>query len=169
MTINLKLGWSEISHITPCYVAFICWRTRGTVWLGSWNGMGIIKRRWFQLLDRDTGMTLTRYRGSNIGFAECGMGHKIKAGCRTREMLRTGYIRKISWRDRDWLISIGGMWDNLGIVNRMQDLNSNWPFGNLTRWGRDKDSESGGMAGWSQNYWQDAGLKKPILDPQYSE
>ena len=70
-------------------------------------------------------MTLTRYRGSNIGLAGCGMGHKIKAGCRTREMLRAGYRMKISWRDRDWLISIGGMWDSLGIVNRMQDLNSN--------------------------------------------
>ena len=39
-------------------------------------------------------------------------------------MLRAGYGMKISWRDRDALISIGGMRDSFEIIGGMQDLNS---------------------------------------------
>ena len=35
-----------------------------------------------------------------------------------------GYGIKISWRDRDALISIGGMRDSSEIVGGMRDLNS---------------------------------------------
>ena len=52
---------------------------------------------------------------------------------------------KISWRDRDALISVGGMRDGFEIVGGMQDLNSKWSFENLIRRDRDKDSENGGM------------------------
>ena len=37
------------------------------------------------------------------------MRHKIEAGFGIREILRAGYGKKISQRDRDALISIGGM------------------------------------------------------------
>ena len=103
--------------------------------------------------------------GSSIGLAGCGMGHKIEAGCGIWEILGAGYGMKITWWDRDALISIGGMRDSFEIVGGMRDLNSKWPFENLTRRDRDKDSGSGGMAGWSQNKWWDAGFEKPILDP----
>ena len=43
----------------------------------------------------------------------------------TRNM-RAGYGMKISWRDRDAPVSIGGMQDGFGIVNDF--------FENLTRW-----------------------------------
>ena len=48
------------------------------------------------------------------------MRHKIKAGCGIQEILRPGYRMKISWWDRDALISFGGMQDS----GSMQDLNS---------------------------------------------
>ena len=48
-------------------------------------------------------------------------------------------------------ISVDGMQDNFENDGGMQDLNCKGPFGNLTRWDLDKDSESGRMAGWSQN------------------
>ena len=48
-------------------------------------------------------------------------------------------------------ISIDGMQDNFENDGGMQDLNCKEPFENLTRWDLDKDSESGRMAGWSQN------------------
>ena len=51
-----------------------------------------------------------------------GMGYKIKAGSRIREILRPGFRMKISWRVRDALISIGGMRDSSEIVGRMRDL-----------------------------------------------
>ena len=62
--------------------------------------------------------------GSNIGLAGYGMGHQIEAGCGIREILRTGYGMKISWRDRDALFSISGMRDSFEIVGGMRDLNS---------------------------------------------
>ena len=62
-----------------------------------------------------------------------------------------GYGMKISWRDRDALISNGEMQDSFEIDGGMQDLNSKWPFEKLTRRDLDKDSKSGGMAGSSQN------------------
>ena len=71
---------------------------------------------------------LLNTRGSNIGLARCELGHKIKAGCGIREKLRARYGMKISWRDRDALISIGGMWDSFELVGGMRDLNSKWPF-----------------------------------------
>ena len=42
-----------------------------------------------------------------MGLAGCGTGHKMDAG----------YGMKISWWDRDALISIGRMRDSSGIVN----------------------------------------------------
>ena len=48
-------------------------------------------------------------------------------------------------------ILIGGMRDSFEIDDGMWDLNSKSSFEYLTRRDRDKDSESGGMAGWSQN------------------
>ena len=72
------------------------------------------------------------------------MGNKIEAGCGIREILRLGYGMKISWRDRDAHISIGGIRDSSEIVGGMRDLKSKLPLGNLTRRDRDKDSESGG-------------------------
>ena len=44
------------------------------------------------------------------------MGHKIEAGCGIQEIFRAGYRMKISWRDRDALISIGGRRDSFEIV-----------------------------------------------------
>ena len=85
-------------------------------------------------------------RGSKIGLARREMGHKIKAGCGIREKLRAKYGMNISWRDRDVLISIVGMWDSFELVGGMRDLNSKWPFVSLISWDREKDSESGGMA-----------------------
>ena len=41
------------------------------------------------------------------------MEHKIEAGCRIQEMLKAGYRKKISWRDRDMLTLIGA---GCGIV-----------------------------------------------------
>ena len=52
------------------------------------------------------------------------MGHKIKAGCGIQETLRPGYGIKISWQDRDAVISIAGMRDNSEIVVGLRDLNS---------------------------------------------
>ena len=37
------------------------------------------------------------------------------------------------------------------IVGGTRDFNDKWPHDNLTSRVRDKDSESGGKAGWSQN------------------
>ena len=44
-------------------------------------------------------------------------------GCGIREVLRAGYGLKISGRDRDKLISIGGMRDSFEIVGGMRDFN----------------------------------------------
>ena len=52
--------------------------------------------------------------GSNIGIEGNGMRHKMEAG----------YRIKISWWDRDALISIGGKRDSCEIVGGMWDLNS---------------------------------------------
>ena len=52
------------------------------------------------------------------------MGHKIEAGCGIWEILRAGYGMKISWWDRDGLVSIDGMWDSFEIVGGVRDLNS---------------------------------------------
>ena len=52
------------------------------------------------------------------------MGHKIEAGCGIREIVRAGYGMKISWRDRDALISIKGVRDSCKIVGGVRDLNS---------------------------------------------
>ena len=70
-------------------------------------------------------------------------GRKIEAGCGIGEVSRAGYGMETS--------SIGGMRDSFEIDSRMRDLNSKWPFiwFNKAR-DRGKDSESGGMAGWSQ-------------------
>ena len=43
------------------------------------------------------------------------MWHKIETGCRICEILRTGYRMKISWREQNGLISIGGMRDSFQI------------------------------------------------------
>ena len=51
------------------------------------------------------------------------MGHKIEARCGIRQILRAGYGMNISWRDRDTLISIGGMRDSFENVGGMRDLN----------------------------------------------
>ena len=75
------------------------------------------------------------------------MGLKIDAGYGIRKTLRVGYGMKISWRDRDALISTGGMRESFEIVGGVRDLNGKRPFENLTRRDRDKDCESGGMAG----------------------
>ena len=80
-------------------------------------------------------------------MAGCGTGHKVEAGCRIREISRVGYGMKIAWRDRDALISIGGIQDSFEIDGGMRDFDIKWPFESLTRWDRDKDSESGGLAG----------------------
>ena len=95
------------------------------------------------------------------------MEHKIKAVCGIREILRVGYGMKIAWRDWDALISIGGMRDSFETDSGMRYFNTKRPFENLTRWNRDKYSESGGMAGRSLNEWRDTGCKKPILDLQH--
>ena len=52
-----------------------------------------------------------------------GSGSKIEAGCGIREVLRGGYGMKISWRGKDALISIGGIWDGFEVVGGMWDLN----------------------------------------------
>jgi len=39
------------------------------------------------------------------------MGLKIKAGCGKLKILVAGYGMKLSWRDRDSLLFVGGMWD----------------------------------------------------------
>ena len=113
------------------------------------------------LITRDCGYCLTR--GSNIGVAGCGIGHEIEEGCGIWEILEAEYGMKLSWGDRDALISIGGMRDSFEIDSGMRDLNSKWPFENLTRRDRYKDSESGEMTGWNQNLWRDAGFKRPIF------
>ena len=41
--------------------------------------------------------------------------------------------------------------------------------GSITRQDRDKDSQLGRMAGWSQKQRWDVGLKKPILDPRHTQ
>ena len=40
-----------------------------------------------------------------------------------QEILRAGYGMKISWRDRDALILIGGMWDSFEIDGGIRGLN----------------------------------------------
>ena len=75
------------------------------------------------------------------------MGHKIEAGCGIREISRAGCRMTISWRDRDALFSIGGIRNSFEIDSGMRDLISKCHFKTLTRQDRDKDSESGGMAG----------------------
>ena len=50
------------------------------------------------------------------------MGLKIEAGCGIREIMRAGYGMKIAWRDRDALISIGGMRYSFEIDSGMQDF-----------------------------------------------
>ena len=70
-------------------------------------------------------LSLTRdifIRGSNILLAGCGMGHKVEAGCGIREISRVGYGMKIAWRDRDALISIGGIRDSFEIDGGMRDF-----------------------------------------------
>ena len=67
---------------------------------------------------------VNRFCFLDVSTCICGMGHKIEAGCGIREILRAGYGMKISWRDRDALISIDGMRDSFKIVGGMQDLNS---------------------------------------------
>ena len=57
-------------------------------------------------------------------LAGCGTGHKVEAGCGIREIMRAGYGMKIAWRDRDVLISIGGMRDSFEIDSGMWDFNS---------------------------------------------
>ena len=52
------------------------------------------------------------------------MGNKSKTACGIRETLRAGYGMKISWRDRDALISIGGMRDGSEVVGGMRGLKS---------------------------------------------
>ena len=49
-------------------------------------------------------------------------GHKIEAGCGLQEILRAGYRLKISWRDMDALISIGGMRESFEFVGRVRDF-----------------------------------------------
>ena len=39
------------------------------------------------------------------------MGPKIKAGCGILKILDAGYGMKLSWRDLDSLLFVGGMWD----------------------------------------------------------
>ena len=51
-------------------------------------------------------------------------GHKIEAGYGIGEILRAGYGKKISWRGRNALISIGGMRDSFEFVDGMPYLNS---------------------------------------------
>ena len=57
------------------------------------------------------------------------MGHKIIAGCGIREILRTGCGMKMSWRDRDALISTGGMWYSFEIDSGMRDFKASDPIG----------------------------------------
>ena len=45
------------------------------------------------------------------------------AGCGIREILRGEYGMKITWRDWDALISIGGMRDSFEIDSGMRDFN----------------------------------------------
>ena len=78
-------------------------------------------------------MAISLQRGSNIDLAGCGTGHKIVAGCGIREITRAAYGMKTSWRDRDALISIGGMRDSSEIDSGMRGLSSELPFENLTR------------------------------------
>ena len=49
------------------------------------------------------------------------MGHKIDTGCGVQEILNAGYGMGISWRDRDELISFGGMLDSFEIDSGMRD------------------------------------------------
>ena len=56
------------------------------------------------------------------------MGHKIEAGRRLREILRAGYGTTISWRDRDALISIGGMLDSFKIDSGMLEFKQQVTF-----------------------------------------
>ena len=72
----------------------------------------------------ETNYFVCGWRESNLGLAGCGIGLKIEAGSGIREILRPGYGMKISWRDRDALISIDGMRDDSEIVGGMRDLNS---------------------------------------------
>ena len=73
---------------------------------------------------RQDGISGRRSESLRRGGPELKQRHKIETGCGIREILRAGYGMKISWRDRDALISIGGMRDSFQIVGRMRDLNS---------------------------------------------
>jgi len=64
--------------------------------------------QWWQIQNLDVSK---RFRGSTIGLAGCGMGLKIKAGCGILKILVAGYGMKLSLRDRDSFLFIGGMWD----------------------------------------------------------
>ena len=57
-----------------------------------------------------------------MGLAGCRMGLKIEAECGIREILRAGHGLKMTWRDRDALISIGGMRDSFEIDVGLRDL-----------------------------------------------
>ena len=57
-------------------------------------------------------------------LAGCGIGHNIEAGCGIQEILRAGCRMKISWRDQDVLVSLGGMRDSFEIVGGMRELNN---------------------------------------------
>ena len=74
---------------------------------------------------------MTPVRGSNIGLAGCGMGHKIEAGCGILEIFTPGYGMKISWRDRDALISI----DGILACSRLRDSGDFFPH-YLGAWNR---------------------------------
>ena len=50
------------------------------------------------------------------------MRHKIEVGWGIPEISRAGYRMKISWRDGDALISIGGMRDSFEIDSGMQAI-----------------------------------------------
>ena len=79
------------------------------------------ERLWFisQLDIKETSACRGESEAIDIGLVGSGMGHKMESGCGIREILRTGYGMKISWRDRDTLISIGGMGDSFEIVGGM--------------------------------------------------
>ena len=98
-----------------------------------------------------------RLRGSNRGLAGHGMEHKIETGWGIREIVRAGYGMKMSWRDRDERISIGGMRDSFDRGTR-PDSNSKWALENSRKWDRDKDSESDADDGMKQKMVAECGI-----------
>jgi len=48
-------------------------------------------------------------------LAGYGMGLKIKMGCKILKILVAGYGMKLSWRDRDSFLFVGGMWNILSL------------------------------------------------------